>query len=57
MIRTLMIMIRESITQGVTDDDDDESTEYDPNEMALFIRRFSKMMSKQKFSKETRKIS
>jgi hypothetical protein len=41
-------MIRESITQGVT---------YDPNEMALFIRRFSKMMSKQKFSKETRKIS
>jgi hypothetical protein len=50
-------MIRESITQGVTDDDDDESTEYDPNEMALFIRRFSKMMSKQKFSKETRKIS
>jgi hypothetical protein len=52
-----MIMIRESITQGVTDDDDDESTEYDPNEMALFIRRFAKMMSKQKFSKETRKIS
>jgi hypothetical protein len=27
-------------------DDDDESTEYDPDEMTLFIRRFSKMMSK-----------
>jgi hypothetical protein len=37
------------------DDDDDESTEYDPDEMALFIRRFSKMMSKQKFFKEDKK--
>jgi hypothetical protein len=26
--------------------DDDESTEYDPDEMTLFIRRFSKVMSK-----------
>jgi hypothetical protein len=33
------------------DDDDDESTEYDPDEMALFIKRFSKMMGKQKFFK------
>jgi hypothetical protein len=30
------------------DDDDDEGTEYDPDEMALFIRRFSKMMNKKK---------
>jgi hypothetical protein len=28
---------------------DDESTGYDPEEMALFIRRLSKMMGKQKF--------
>jgi hypothetical protein len=33
------------------DDDDDESIKYDPDEMALFIRRLSKMMSKQKFFK------
>jgi hypothetical protein len=36
-------------------DDDDESTEYDPNDMALFIRRFSKMTSKQKFFKGDKK--
>jgi hypothetical protein len=36
------------------DDDDDESTKYDPDQMALFIRRFSKM-SKQKFFKEDKK--
>jgi hypothetical protein len=33
------------------EEDDDESTEYHPDEMALFIRRFSKMMSKEKFFK------
>jgi hypothetical protein len=33
------------------EDSDDESIEYDPNEMALFIRRFSNMMSKQKIFK------
>jgi hypothetical protein len=37
------------------DDSDDESTVYDPDEMALFIRRFSKMMSKQKFFKGDKK--
>jgi hypothetical protein len=36
-------------------DSDDESTKYDPDEMALFIRRFFKMMSKQKFFKGGRK--
>jgi hypothetical protein len=33
------------------DDSDDESNGYDPDEMTLFNRRFSKMMSKQKFFK------
>jgi hypothetical protein len=33
------------------DDDDDKNTKYDPDEMSLFIRIFSKMMSKQKFFK------
>jgi hypothetical protein len=37
------------------DDDDNESTEYDPDEMTLFIRRFSKMMNKQKFFKGDKK--
>jgi hypothetical protein len=37
------------------EDDDDESTEYDPNEMALFIKRFSRMMGKQKFFKGDKK--
>jgi hypothetical protein len=39
----------------VGDDDDDESIDYDPDEIALFIRRFSKMMSKQKFFKLEKK--
>jgi hypothetical protein len=34
---------------------DDDSIEYDPNEMALFIKIFSKMMSKQKFFKGDKK--
>jgi hypothetical protein len=37
------------------EEDDDESDEYDPNEMTLFIRRFSKMMSKKKFFKGDKK--
>jgi tRNA C32,U32 (ribose-2'-O)-methylase TrmJ len=37
------------------DDDDDESTEYDPEEMDLFIRRFFKLMNKQKFFKGGKK--
>jgi hypothetical protein len=36
-------------------EDDDESTEYDLNEMSLFIRRCSKIMSKQKLFKEDKK--
>jgi hypothetical protein len=36
------------------EDSDDESTGYDPEEMGLFIRRFSKMMGKQKFFKGDR---
>jgi hypothetical protein len=35
--------------------DDEESTKYDPEEMALFIRRFSKLMNKQKFFKGDKK--
>jgi hypothetical protein len=37
------------------EDSDDESTGYDPKEMALFIRRFFKMMGKQKFFKGDKK--
>jgi hypothetical protein len=37
------------------EDSDDESTECNADEMALFIRRFSKMMSKQKFFKGDKK--
>jgi hypothetical protein len=38
-------VVKESSSEE-EEDDDDESTEYHPNEMALFIRRFSKIMSK-----------
>jgi hypothetical protein len=38
--------VEESSSEEEDGDGDDESTEYDPDEMALFIRRFSKMMSK-----------
>jgi hypothetical protein len=61
-------VVKESSSEEENDDDDDddggggggggcggESTEYDPNEMDLFIRRFSKMMSKQKFFKGDKK--
>jgi hypothetical protein len=46
-------VVEESSSEEEEDDDDndDESTGYDPDEMALFIRRFSKMMKKQKFFK------
>jgi hypothetical protein len=46
-------VVEESSSEEEDDDDDndDESTGYDPDEMALFIRRFSKMMKKQKFFK------
>jgi hypothetical protein len=37
------------------EEDDDERTKYDLDEMTLFIRRFSKMMNKQKFFKGDKK--
>jgi hypothetical protein len=49
-------VVEESSSEEEEDvDSDDESTKYDPDEMALFIRRFSKMMSKQKFFKGDKK--
>jgi hypothetical protein len=43
-------VVEESSSEEEKDDDsDDESIKYDPDEMAHFIRRFSKMMSKKKF--------
>jgi hypothetical protein len=45
-------VIEESSSEEEGDDSNDENTKYDPEEMALFIRRFSKLMSKQKFFKE-----
>jgi hypothetical protein len=42
-------VLEESPSEEEDEDSDDESTRYDPEEMALFIRRFSKMMGKQKF--------
>jgi hypothetical protein len=40
-------VVEESSSEEEEDDDsDDESTGYNSDEMALFIRRFSKMMSK-----------
>jgi hypothetical protein len=56
-------VVEESSTEKDDDDDDDddddgdESTKCDTDEMTLFIRRFSKMMSKKNSSKETRKTS
>jgi hypothetical protein len=44
-------VIEESSSEEEDDDSDDDSTRHDPDEMALFIRRFSKMMSKQNFFK------
>jgi hypothetical protein len=53
-----MKVVEESSSVEEEDDDndsDDESTEYDPEEMGLFLRRFSKMMGKQKFFKGDKK--
>jgi hypothetical protein len=47
--------IKESSSEEDDDDSNDESTEYNPKEMALFIRRFSKLMSKHKFFKGNKK--
>jgi hypothetical protein len=48
-------VVEESSSEEEVDDSDDESTEYDPEEMALFIRRFSRLMGKQKFFKRDKK--
>jgi hypothetical protein len=48
-------IVEESSSEKEVDDSDDESNEYDPEEMTLFIRRFSKMMGKQKFFKGDKK--
>jgi hypothetical protein len=49
-------VVEDSSSQEEDDDySDEESTGYDPNEMDLFIRRFSKMMSKKKFIKGDKK--
>jgi hypothetical protein len=46
-------VVEESSSEEEEDDDsDDEGNGYDPDVMALFIRRFYKMMSKQKFFKD-----
>jgi hypothetical protein len=39
-------VVEESSSEEEDDDSNDESTEYDPEEMVLFVRRFSKLMSK-----------
>jgi hypothetical protein len=43
--------VKERSNEEEDDDNNDESTEYDPDKMTLFIKRFSKMMGKQKFFK------
>jgi hypothetical protein len=48
-------VVEESSSEKKVDDSDDESTRYDPEGMALFIRRFPKMMGKQKFFKWDKK--
>jgi hypothetical protein len=49
-------VVEESSSEKEVDgDSDDESTEYYPDEMPLFIRRFSKMMSKKTFIKGDKK--
>jgi hypothetical protein len=48
-------IVKESSSEEEVDDSDDESIEYDPEEMTLFIRRFLKMMGKQKFFKGDKK--
>jgi hypothetical protein len=48
-------VVEESSSKEEEDNSDDENIGYDPDEMALFIRRFSKMMSKQNFFKGDKK--
>jgi hypothetical protein len=48
-------IVEESSNKEEDDDSDDESTRYDSDEMTLFIRRFSKMMTKQNFFKGGKK--
>jgi hypothetical protein len=48
-------VVEETSSEEEDDDSNDESTEYDPEEMTLFIRRFYKLMSKQKIFKEDKK--
>jgi hypothetical protein len=48
-------VVEEISSEEELDDSDDESTQYDPKEMTLFIRRFSKLMGKQKFFKGDKK--
>jgi hypothetical protein len=48
-------IVEESSSEEEIDDSNDESTQYDPEEMTHFIRRFSKLMGKQKFFKGDKK--
>jgi hypothetical protein len=48
-------IVEESTSEEEVDDSNDESIEYNPEEMALFIKRFLKMMGKQKFFKGDKK--
>jgi hypothetical protein len=48
-------VIEESSSEDEDDDSNDGSTVYDPEEMTLFIRRFSKLMGKQKIFKRDKK--
>jgi hypothetical protein len=48
-------IVEESSSEEQVDGSDDESIEYGPEEMCLFIRRFLKMMGKQKFFKGDKK--
>jgi hypothetical protein len=48
-------VVEENSSEEDDDDSNDESAWYDPEEMDLFIRRFSKIMGKQKFFKGDKK--
>jgi hypothetical protein len=48
-------IVEESSSEEDVDDSIDESTQYDPNEMALLTIRFSKLMGKKKFFKGDKK--
>jgi hypothetical protein len=37
------------VEESSSEEEDEERNKYDPKEMTLFIRRFSKLMNKQKF--------